>query len=188
MEREQKETRMLSLFGYEILEEIALNSTIVLYRAHSKNDNSSVLIKTPRSSRPDLRDLSLLQREREICEQLQGDRFLGVHRLEKGHPPALILEDFGGIPLDKMFFSRPVDVSTFLEVALAITKGLMEIHRQNILHLEVTPSNIFIHPETREIRFTGFGKSVFFRGANPQVLCYLMRETWPIFHRNKRAG
>ena len=70
--------------------------------------------------------------------------------------PALVLEDFDGVSL-KSLLGRPMPPESFLPIATSIADALAEIHQAGVIHKDIKPDNILVHPGTSAVKITGFG-------------------------------
>jgi predicted ATPase/signal transduction histidine kinase len=68
----------------------------------------------------------------------------------------LVLEDNGGEPLDRLL-GRPLDVATFLRIAIPLAASLSRVHARGLIHKDVKPANILVDAATGDVRLTGFG-------------------------------
>jgi serine/threonine protein kinase len=69
---------------------------------------------------------------------------------------ALVLEDPGGTPLDRLI-GPPLDVSNFLRIAIPLAGALRHVHERGLIHRDVKPTNILVDSATSQVRLTGFG-------------------------------
>jgi serine/threonine protein kinase len=69
---------------------------------------------------------------------------------------ALVLEDPGGTPLDRLL-GRPLDVSHFLRIAIPLAGALGQVHERGLVHKDIKPANILVDGATGAVKFTGFG-------------------------------
>src|SRR5712691_10443777 len=69
---------------------------------------------------------------------------------------ALVLEDPGGTPLDRLL-GRPLDVSHFLRIAIPLAGALRHVHERGLIHKDVKPTNILVDSATSQVWLTGFG-------------------------------
>jgi protein kinase-like protein len=56
---------------------------------------------------------------------------------------ALVLEDPGGAPLDRLL-GRPLDVSHFLRIAIPLAGALRHVHERGLIHKDIKPANILV--------------------------------------------
>ena len=54
---------------------------------------------------------------------------------------ALVLEDPGGEPLDQRL-GRPMDVTEFLRIAIAIAAAVDQMHVRGLIHKDINPANL----------------------------------------------
>jgi serine/threonine protein kinase len=69
---------------------------------------------------------------------------------------ALMLEDPGGAPLDRLL-GRPLDVSRFLRIAIPLAGALRRVHERGLIHKDIKPANIMADPASGGVWLTGFG-------------------------------
>jgi serine/threonine protein kinase len=69
---------------------------------------------------------------------------------------ALVLEDPGGTPLDRLL-GRPLDVSHFLRIAIPLVGALRRVHERGLIHKDIKPANILADPASGGVWLTGFG-------------------------------
>ena len=69
---------------------------------------------------------------------------------------ALVLEDPGGAPLDRLL-GRPMDVSHFLRIAIPLAGTLRQMHQRGLIHKDIKPANILVDAASGGVWLTGFG-------------------------------
>src|SRR5258708_13156983 len=69
---------------------------------------------------------------------------------------ALVLEDPGGAPLDRLL-GRPLDVSHFLRIAIPLAVALRRVHERGLIHKDIKPANILVDAASGAVWLTGFG-------------------------------
>jgi PAS domain S-box-containing protein len=72
------------------------------------------------------------------------------------HRLALVLEDPGGAPLDRLL-GRPLDVPHFLRIAIPLARALRQLHRRGLIHKDIKPANILVDVATGCVWLMGFG-------------------------------
>jgi predicted ATPase/signal transduction histidine kinase/GAF domain-containing protein/CheY-like chemotaxis protein len=70
--------------------------------------------------------------------------------------PALVLEDPGGEPLDRLVGTR-MDLRQFLRVAIGLSAALGRVHQNGLIHKDIKPANALVNPETGRVWLMGFG-------------------------------
>jgi PAS domain S-box-containing protein len=69
---------------------------------------------------------------------------------------ALVLEDPGGTPLDRLL-GRPLDVSHFLHIVIPLAGVLRRVHERGLIHKDIKPANILVNEASGGVWLTGFG-------------------------------
>jgi predicted ATPase/signal transduction histidine kinase len=142
---------------YSCLESLQADGTTTLFRAREDGTGRPVLLKVvdARCSCP--ADLERLHHEYEIAASLDSATVARPCRIETYEgSPALVLEDRGGEPLDRVF-TPPVPFDRFLGLAVDIAAAVAALHHEGIVHKDIKPQNILVHPTTFEVWLTGLG-------------------------------
>ena len=131
----------------------------ILYRGGhpSRPSSASVLLLAPSSSKPSLQTLKRLDHEYSLRNELDSAwaaRPLAV--TEHRGQTAIVLEDPGGEPLDQQL-SEPLDLSSFLRIAVGLASALSGLHKKGLIHKDVKPANALLNAATGDIRLMGFG-------------------------------
>jgi len=69
---------------------------------------------------------------------------------------ALVLEDPGGEPLDRLL-GRPVEATAFLHIAIPLAAAVRRVHERGLIHKDIKPANILVDVESGGAWLTGFG-------------------------------
>ena len=69
---------------------------------------------------------------------------------------ALIMEDMQGVSLAK-FLESKISIADGLHIALQLADGLHYLCQQRVIHKDIKPANIIIHPESKQVKLTDFG-------------------------------
>ncbi|AFY95275.1 AAA family ATPase [Chamaesiphon minutus] len=170
--------------GYQIAEEIYVGNRTLLYRGVRESDLHPVTIKLLRSKFPSFERLMQFRHQYDIGKDLNLPNVIKTLALEPyQNAYALILEDCGSISLksylDKSgaFGNEPQKLIAFLQIAIQIADALEGLYRQRVIHKDIKPGNILIHPETQHVKLIDFGLS-----------SLLPKETQQIEHANMLAG
>jgi len=149
---------MLKLRGYESLQEIYASSRTIVYRAHHRKDDRNVILKTVHENRLSGKESLLLQHEYELLQgkQLEGViQCYGMEKTEVGQP-VLVLEDIDGLSFKEYLAEKPLGIQSFLDIALQMAKAINSLHDFHIIHKDLKPSNVVIHPETHKAKVIDF--------------------------------
>ncbi len=164
--------------GYRIIEQIYSGSKTLVYRGIREADQKSVIIKLMRNEHPTFAEISQFRNQYIITKSLDIPGIVKPLSLENyRNSDVLVMEDFGGISLKdweviknnpqgnglgyKEFFHIAIEIVSILErlhrdsfrEACALHSAL---HRNRIIHKDIKPANILIHPSTLEVRLIDF--------------------------------
>src|SRR5260221_8870026 len=62
----------------------------------------------------------------------------------------LVLEDPGGETLDR-FLSGPMEITQFLRFAFGLATALGGLHKRELIHKDVKPTNVLVNPATGQV-------------------------------------
>ena len=143
--------------GYQINNKIYDGIRTVVYQGKKTGEAVPVIIKVIKNPYPTPEDIARVRHEYEIIKNLQLTGVVKAIDLEKSKRGlALIIEDFGGQSLTHFLASNKPDLTTFLNIAIAIAKSLGQLHEKQIIHKDIKPQNIIINPHTGEVKITDF--------------------------------
>jgi PAS domain S-box-containing protein len=131
----------------------------VFCRGESRTNGhrAAVLAVLPAAEHPTPATLDRLAHEYELKDELDGAwavRPLELVR-ERGRT-MLMLEDTGSEPLHRLL-GPPMEVRSFLRLAIAVAAALTQVHRRGFVHKDIKPANILVNRTTGEVKLTGFG-------------------------------
>ncbi|MGK7887919.1 MAG: AAA family ATPase, partial [Leptolyngbyaceae cyanobacterium] len=168
---------MMTIDGYQVQSVLYDGSRSTVYRGIRTADRGPVVLKVLKPDTITSPDRTRYRQEYEItCRLHQRGHLPGVIRAygleEQRGILAIALEDFGGMSLREAMQSAlgrvmPLGIEEFLAIALQICDGLGEIHARNVIHKDINPANILIHPQTRQVKLIDFGISTVLSRENP---------------------
>lgn len=146
------------LAGYIITNILYQDEDVFVWRGQRTSDQIPVLIKTHTPMQTPIKLLERFSHELQLADKLNPTWAIRPIALEKSaDSTTLILEDFNGYPLDKIYKNNPLPIKDFLKIALQVTSILADLHQNNIIHKDIKPQNIWINPLTGQIKLSGFG-------------------------------
>ena len=161
---------MNTIANYQIISKLYESQNSLVYRAQSKAENRSVIIKVLKQDYPTPSELTRYKQEYEITRSLNVEGTIEVYDLIPYESTlAIVLEDFGAQSLDLFLKTRELEMPGFLQFAIQISKALAEIHSANIIHKDINPANIVLNPEMEQIKIIDFGISTIFAKENPAI-------------------
>jgi predicted ATPase/signal transduction histidine kinase/tRNA A-37 threonylcarbamoyl transferase component Bud32 len=170
---------MFTLANYQILSKIYESDNSLVYRAIRKEDKQPVILKVLKENYPTPEELTRYRQEYDITRRLASvDGVINAYSLFK-HQNTLVmcLEDFGGeslkeflekytpkFPIDRELADSPIDrgqrgvsIYELLTLAFQTTEILGKIHRQNIIHKDINPTNLIWNSTTGQLKIIDFG-------------------------------
>ncbi|UBF23578.1 serine/threonine-protein kinase PknK [Kovacikia minuta CCNUW1] len=175
-----------TISGYRLVENLYDGSRTTVYRAIRQADPTepedqqplSVVIKLLKRQYPSFSELVQFQNQYAITRHLNIPNIIKSYSLEPyRNSYALLMEDFGGISLRQFTKGRSLPFEQFQPIALQLVQILHQLHHQRVIHKDIKPANILIHPETQQIRLIDFS-----------IASLLPRETQEIQNPNTLEG
>lgn len=152
---------MLVLPGYETHAQIYESVNSCVYRAIRTLDGQPVILKLLKQDYPTPEELVRYRQEYEITRHLNLEGVCRSLSLEKYQNTfVIVFEDFGGESLKNYWMSnRQLNLEEFLQIAIAASASLAQVHAANIIHKDINPSNIVYNSNTQQLRLIDFGIS-----------------------------
>jgi predicted ATPase/GAF domain-containing protein/tRNA A-37 threonylcarbamoyl transferase component Bud32 len=152
----------LNLTEYQVIEKIYESSNSQIYRGFRKQDNLPVIFKVLNkvlnTEFPTSQVIGRCKLEYEITRSLDSDLAIAAYDFKQHqHGFLIVLEDFGGESLARFLTTQKLSVLEFLALAIKICEGIGYIHRANIIHKDINPSNIVFNPDTQQLKIIDFG-------------------------------
>ncbi len=153
--------------GYVVTETLYESSTTLVYRGRRLADDQPVVLKLMRNEYPSLNELTHFRNQYAIAQPVNCPSIVKVLSLEPHRNSyALVMSDDGSVSLrqamDDWISARPdskfppFSVTTFLTLAVQLAQALDDLYHHHIIHKDIKPQNILIHPETLAVKLTDF--------------------------------
>ncbi|AFY33683.1 ATP-binding sensor histidine kinase [Calothrix sp. PCC 7507] len=163
-------TTKLELPGYYITEELYSGSRTQVYRGVQEANQLPVVIKLLKRQYPTFNELVQFRNQYAIAKNLDIPSIVKPYSLEPYHNGyALVMEDFGGISLREFTKGQPLTLEQFLRIALQLTDTLHQLHQKQVIHKDIKPANILIHPDTKQVKLIDFSISTLLSKEIPQI-------------------
>ncbi|AFZ02493.1 AAA family ATPase [Calothrix sp. PCC 6303] len=144
--------------GYTILTQISVSDRAAVYRAVRHGDRRSVIIKVLRSTQPSQNELIQLCNQYTISLHLPIPGIpapLGLEPFYNSY--AFVMEDCGSISLKEYLKTHSLSLTQILNIAIQLAHILHDLAHHRIIHKDIKPANILIHPTTHHVKLIDFG-------------------------------
>ena len=168
----------LPLTGYQLIEQIYNGSRTQVYRGIRSLDQKLVVIKLLKSEYPTFNELVQFRNQYTIAKNLDNPGIIKPLTLENyGNGYALVMEDYGDISLKhemERWGDRGMGINfnflrEFLYISIAIVQALESLYHNRIIHKDIKPDNILIHPETKQIKLIDFSIASLLPRENQEI-------------------
>ncbi|WP_341733198.1 AAA family ATPase [Microcoleus sp. EPA2] len=160
----------LSLKGYQVTETLYQGTKTEVCRARKLADKQAVVIKILRQEYPSFGEMLNFRNQYIIAKNLQNPGIVSPLCLETyRHSYALVMEDFGGISLREYTKTHTLELTEFLEIALQLSDILHYLYQNRVIHKDIKPANILIHPETKQVKLIDFSISSLLPKETPEI-------------------
>jgi PAS domain S-box-containing protein len=147
----------MTQISVHVLEMLRDDGDFALYRGRQEGKALPVLLLAPVAERVVPESLHRLEHEYSLAGQL--DSSWAARPLELGQNNGrvmLVLDDFGGEPLDRLLTSGPPVLDPGLRIAIGLTVAVGRVHRAGLIHKDLKPANVLVD-SADSVRLTGFG-------------------------------
>jgi len=145
------------ILGYAIVEQLYLGSRTAVYRAVQIAQQRPVVIKVLRREYPSFGELVQFRNQYAIAKKLPIPGIVQPLSLESfGSGYALVMEDSGGVALGKYLKQKPLALVEVLAIALQLTDILHHLCQHRVVHKDLKPANILIHPDSKQVQLIDF--------------------------------
>ena len=150
----------LALPGYDLGETLYKGTRTLVYRSTRTCDNQPVIIKFLRNEYPTFSELVQFRNQYTIAKNLDLPGIVKPLVLETyGNGYALVMADEGYISLgewQQRKFSEEFSIADFLIIAIQLAGILHGLYQNRVIHKDIKPANILIHPDTKRVKLIDF--------------------------------
>jgi len=148
---------MIGLPGYRIVACIGEGPYALVFRGIRETDGAPVVVRVHRSEFPTFAELARFRNHHQITSRLDlpfVDRPLALE--SHGNGFALVSKDRGDVPLRERIRASAPSFPEVIAIGAALAGILDELHARNIIHKDIKPESVFIHPETGDVTLDDF--------------------------------
>ncbi|MDJ0515735.1 MAG: AAA family ATPase, partial [Trichodesmium sp. MO_231.B1] len=154
------QTKTIKVANYQTHELIHESERTLVYRAIDIETEQPVIIKLMGNEYPNFNELVQFRNQYAIAKNLDIPGIVKPYSLLRyNNGYALIMEDIGAISLAQYQRQLSVPLKQFWEISLQIVEILHHLHQNYIIHKDIKPANILIHPETKQVKLIDFSIS-----------------------------
>ncbi len=143
--------------NYTVTETIYRGTRTTVYRAVEAATQRPLIIKVLSQPYPSFGELVQFRNQYTITKNLSFPGIVKPLGLETLNGfCALVMEDLGCTSLSTYLDQHPLNLAEILEIATQLTTILHRLHQAGIIHKDIKPANILIHPQSKEVRLIDF--------------------------------
>ncbi len=179
---------MIHLTGYLIKDEIAKGSNSIVFRGVRESDNTPVVIKLLAKDYPSPKEITDFMHEFQVMEKTFCDGIIKPYEIVKGSRHAIIMEDIGGDSVASALKYSQVTLDEKLLLSIKMTHSLSQLHKHNIIHKDINPTNFIWNHKTGEVKLIDFGISTEVARESPQFVNVNFLEGTPAYISPEQTG
>jgi predicted ATPase/signal transduction histidine kinase len=144
----------VKLSGYQTGKLIYTGTRTLVYQGQRESDGQPVVIKLLRNEYPSFNELLQFRNQYTIARNLDIPGIIRPYSLEfYRNSYALVMEDCGGISLNHC---EPLTLEEILSIAIQLADILHNLHQNRVIHKDIKPANILIHPQSKQVKLIDF--------------------------------
>ena len=150
----------MDILGYQVSDVIYDSNNSTVYRISQKESNRNAILKMLKAAYPSPKRIAQFRREYDITTSFDHSGVITAYELGTDQNRwAMVVEDFGGKSLSQLQLSGTLTLETFLLLAIQIVDILGHIHKCQIIHKDINPSNLIWNRSTGQLKLIDFGIS-----------------------------
>ncbi len=148
----------MTIADFLLIDKLHEGSQSVVYRAYNQRERIPVIIKVLRNFDSTLKAIARFRQEYEITRLVEGNGIVKCLDLQcRSNDTFMVLEDFGGISLDRILADSPLPLIESIELAIQVVNVLGRVHGMRVIHKDINPSNLVYNRATQVVKLIDFG-------------------------------
>ncbi len=144
--------------GYHLTQLLYQGDRTLIYRGLQLTNRQPVVLKVLSDNFPTVQDLSRLYNDYTIAKNLHlAGVIQPISFAPHGNGAVIIMPDEGFISLLDYIATYSLNLPEILAIALQLATILDGLYYQRVIHKDIKPGNILIHPTTQQVKLTDFG-------------------------------
>ncbi|BAY90621.1 MULTISPECIES: trifunctional serine/threonine-protein kinase/ATP-binding protein/sensor histidine kinase [unclassified Tolypothrix] len=156
--------------GYQIVSQLYVGTRTKVYQAIRESDSLAVIIKMLAAEYPCFQELLQFCNQYTITKHLNIPGIIQPLSLETYNNGYLLVMPYtGDIALQAYIKNTNLSLLEFLNIAIQLTSILQELHQNNVIHKDIKPANILIHPQTKQVQLIDFSIASLLPKESPEI-------------------
>jgi predicted ATPase/GAF domain-containing protein len=164
---------MIHISGCTLTEKVREEKTFSIYRGFLDADvhKKPFLFRLLKAAYLNPAATAQLKMECEILQEVTTEGIVRVYGIEETRDGiVLIMEDFEGVSLKVLQDGRPLNVETFLDVAVQLADTLQDLHHHDFVHRAISLQNVLVNADTGQVKLGDF--EILWRMSQESELLY----------------
>ena len=158
------DTTTINLPGYHFREQLYEGTRTLVYRGQQDSNGQAVVIKVLRNKYPTFSELIQFRNQYTITKNLDISGIVRPLALKSfGNGYGLIMADEGYVSLQEWLWGDGEmgrwGAREFLDIAVQLAEILHRLYQNRVIHKDIKPANILIHPEIKQVKLIDFSIS-----------------------------
>ncbi|MEM8503204.1 MAG: AAA family ATPase [Cyanobacteria bacterium P01_D01_bin.1] len=163
---------LAQLRGYTFVEQLYLGTRTAVYRMVQTAQQRPVVVKVLRRDYPSFAELVQFRNQYAIAKSLPIPGIIRPTQLEPlGSGYALVMEDWGGLSLAKYAQHQRLSLTEVLSLAIQVSDILHDLCQHRVVHKDIKPANILIHPESKQVKLIDFSIASLLPKETQEIQC-----------------
>lgn len=149
---------MIQIAGYGIKDSLYESQQSQVYRGWRQSDQHPVILKLLNRDYPTPEELSQFQKEFDLTQKAHEKGVIQAYQIHSYHNSlVMVLEDIGGMSLDRIIAEHPLPLEDFFPLAIRISEIVGGLHQRQLIHKDINPTNLIWNQTSGDIQLIDFG-------------------------------